>query len=246
MSEGGPDCPGRWGIVRVSGEPAISYLQPLSAPELICGSVANVAVRDWPDDFTFIIGNYRYRCRSLVTQFLSPRVSKLNSINATIWELGLEIDDSDKLFGSMLEAAGQGSIAVNSAHRRPFEGICAVACNSNLYESVCNQLRDEVTMDNVVDSLRFLSATQCDIAAELEFVAPHFNDLSCRRSERSEERFRSLYGVSIEAGGLVSTTPKVRVDNQKPGNALPTLAVAKRPQASSGAALGSVLVTSRQ
>jgi predicted nuclease with TOPRIM domain len=32
--------------------------------------LANVAVRDWPDDFTFLIGDYRYRWQSSVAQFL--------------------------------------------------------------------------------------------------------------------------------------------------------------------------------
>jgi hypothetical protein len=46
--------------------------------------LADVAVRDSSDDFTFIVGDHRYRCSSSVAQFLSPRVSKLQSIDATI------------------------------------------------------------------------------------------------------------------------------------------------------------------
>jgi hypothetical protein len=40
--------------------------------------LANVVVRDSPEDFTFIIGDHHYQCRSSVAQFLSPRVSKLH------------------------------------------------------------------------------------------------------------------------------------------------------------------------
>jgi hypothetical protein len=55
-----------------------------------------------------------------VAQFLSPRVSRLHCIDATISELTLDVEDRDNLFGSVLEAAGGGGIAVDSAHRRTF------------------------------------------------------------------------------------------------------------------------------
>jgi hypothetical protein len=64
--------------------------------------LANVGGRDSPDVFTFIVGDHRYRCRSSVAQFLSPRVSRLQSVDATISELKLEVDDGDDLFGSAI------------------------------------------------------------------------------------------------------------------------------------------------
>jgi hypothetical protein len=105
--------------------------------------LANVAVRDWSDDFTSIIGDRRYQCRSSVAQFLSPLVSKLHTIDAAISELRLEIEDPDGLFGSVLEAAGGGSIAVDSAHRRTFEAICAALGKSELSQSVCPERGNE-------------------------------------------------------------------------------------------------------
>jgi hypothetical protein len=49
----------------------------------------------------------------LVAQLLSLRVSKLQSIDATISELKLEVEDPDELFGSGLESAGNSSITVD-------------------------------------------------------------------------------------------------------------------------------------
>jgi hypothetical protein len=138
--------------------------------------LASIAVRDWSDDFTFIIGNHRYGCSSSLAQFLSPRVSKFHWIDATISELRLEVEDQDNFFGSVLEAARGGSIAVDSTHRPTFVAICAALWNSELYESVCGQLRDEVTIENVLDRIRFLSATRCEFSTELEFIASHFDD----------------------------------------------------------------------
>jgi hypothetical protein len=142
--------------------------------------LANVAVRDWSHNFTFIIGDHRYWCRSFLAQFLSPQVSKLHSIDGTIDELRLEIEDGDELFGSVLEAAGSGNIAVEMVHRRIFMGICGALWNSDLYKAVCGQIGDDIIMENVGDHLRFLSATRCDISTEIDFIASHFDDFLCR------------------------------------------------------------------
>jgi hypothetical protein len=64
---------------------------------------ANVAVHDRSDDFPFLIGDHRCLCPSSVARFLSPRVSKLHWIDATISELRLEAEDGDELLGSVLE-----------------------------------------------------------------------------------------------------------------------------------------------
>jgi hypothetical protein len=168
--------------------------------------LANVAVRDSSDDFTFIIGDRRYRCQSSVTQFLSPRVSKLQSIDATISELRLEVEDRDELFSSVLEAARGGSITVDPAHRRTFAAICAALWNSELSESVCGQLRDEVTMETVIDRFGFLSATRCDISAELEFIASHFCDFLRLPDALNRLSFSLIYDI-ISRGSL-------RLDNE--------------------------------
>jgi hypothetical protein len=161
----------------------------------------NVAVGDWSDHFTFVIGNHPYRCPSSVAYVLSPRVSKLQSIDATISELRLEVEYRDKLFGSVLEAAKGNSIAVDSDHRGVFEAIYAALWNSELCELVCGQLSDEVTMENVVDRLRFLSANRCDISAELEFVASYFDDFLPRPQTLTTLPFSLLYD-SISRGSL--------------------------------------------
>jgi hypothetical protein len=67
--------------------------------------LANVAVRDWSDDCTFIMGDHYHRCLSSVVQFLSPRVVKLHSSDATVNEQRLDVEDGDELFDSVLEAA---------------------------------------------------------------------------------------------------------------------------------------------
>jgi hypothetical protein len=72
--------------------------------------LANVAVRDSSEDFTFVVDDHRYRCQSSVAQ--SFRISKLHSLDATISKLKfeIEVDDGEELFGSVLEAVGGSKI----------------------------------------------------------------------------------------------------------------------------------------
>jgi hypothetical protein len=69
-----------------------------------------------------------------------------------------------------------GGIAVDSAHSQTFAAIYAALGHSEFYRSVCPELDGKVAMENVVDRLQFLSATRCDISAELEFIASQFYD----------------------------------------------------------------------
>jgi hypothetical protein len=78
------------------------------------------------DDFTFIVGDRRHRCRSSVAQFLSPPVSELHWTDATISELRLEVEDREDFFGAVSEAGRDGSVTVDSGRRLTFLAICTV------------------------------------------------------------------------------------------------------------------------
>jgi hypothetical protein len=91
-----------------------------------------------------------------------------------ISELRLEVENGHDLFGSVMEAARSGRIAVDSAHRLTFAAICAAVWNSDLYESVCGELRDKVTTENVVgrfDSCQRLDATSPQSSNSLRHIS---------------------------------------------------------------------------
>jgi hypothetical protein len=50
-------------------------------------------------------------------------------------------------------------------------------------------------MENVVDRLRFLSATRCDISRELEFIASHFDDFLPRPDALNAGPFTMIYEI---------------------------------------------------
>jgi hypothetical protein len=59
----------------------------------------------------FIVGHRCYQCASSLAQFLSPLVARLHSVDGTIDEIKIDVEDPDELFGAVLEAARCGSIA---------------------------------------------------------------------------------------------------------------------------------------
>jgi hypothetical protein len=83
------------------------------------------------------------------------RASELHSIDGRVDETRTGVEDPDELFSVVLETARSGR-AVDSVHRGTFVVIYAALWNSGLYDSVCSQLGDAVTMENAVDRLRFL------------------------------------------------------------------------------------------
>jgi hypothetical protein len=137
--------------------------------------LANVAGTDSFGEFTFVVANRHYRCRSSVAHFLSPLVSRLHSLDATIDLVRLDVADPGGLFGAVLDAASGAGVPFDSANQSTLLALCKSLWNSELYESVC---ANNVTVENVINRLGFLSKNGCGISTELEFVALHFSELS--------------------------------------------------------------------
>jgi hypothetical protein len=127
----------------------------------------------WIGIFTFIVRHHRYSCRRSLARFPSSRFPQRHSTIDTIDKTRIEVQDPDALLGAVLETARSGSGAVDPVHRRTFLAIAADRWKSGLCKSVCSQLRDRGTIENVVDRIAFLSATRCDISTELEFIRSH-------------------------------------------------------------------------
>jgi hypothetical protein len=73
-------------------------------------------------------------------------------------------------------------------------------------------------MENVLDRLRFLSATRSDISTELEFIASHFYDFLRRRDALNALPFSMIYTMGILLDGcngrLFGTTFRAFLRNQ--------------------------------
>jgi hypothetical protein len=157
--------------------------------------LGNIWMKDSYEEFTFFIDGRRYRCPSLVAEFLSPRVCHLHCSDPTIDEIMLEVEDRGELFGLVLEAARGGGITINSGNRLMCGMICAALWNSELCASVLRENGEAITMVNVLDRLEFLSASRCDISAELEFISSHFSDFSRQSNPLTALPFSLLYEI---------------------------------------------------
>jgi hypothetical protein len=73
--------------------------------------------------------------------------------------------------------------------------------NSELGRLACPEFGDKVSVKNVVGRLQFLSATRCDMSAELDFIASHFYDF-LRRPDALKRLPFSLIYVIISQGSL--------------------------------------------
>jgi hypothetical protein len=55
----------------------------------------------------FIVGHRHYQCPPSLTKFLSPWVTRLHSVDDTIDEIKIDVEDPDELFDAVLEAVRQ-------------------------------------------------------------------------------------------------------------------------------------------
>jgi hypothetical protein len=127
--------------------------RPVAVVGMRCGSLVrvglsrreltNIAIRDLCDDFTSLLGDHCYPCRSSRAGFLLPRVCQLDD---KIDGIRINIKDTDELLDQLLKAARGGSLAVDSVSRLTFVAIWAAHWNSELFELVCGQLSDHYAM----------------------------------------------------------------------------------------------------
>jgi hypothetical protein len=73
----------------------------------------NIQMKEYENDFTFIVGGFRHSCLRFVTQLISPRVSRIHSIDGTISALEIVVDDSGGEFSQLLS----GSIEFSDSTR---------------------------------------------------------------------------------------------------------------------------------
>jgi hypothetical protein len=129
------------------------------------------------NEFTFIVGSQPYPCPLHVAEFLSPRVGELRSVDDTVHELLIDVDDPSGHFHQFLLLGRGHDIWVNPENRSTILSICGELWNSELYERVFRRTDGEITVDNVVGRIVFLLKMRCSVAAELEFLASHFHAL---------------------------------------------------------------------
>jgi hypothetical protein len=84
---------------------------------LICLSgkgLKNIRMKEYENDFTFIVGGFHHSCLRFVAQFISPRVSRLHSIDDVISTLEIAVDDRGGEFSQLLSGSTEVSDSTRS------------------------------------------------------------------------------------------------------------------------------------
>jgi hypothetical protein len=147
------------------------------AVSLSARGLQNVRIKDSDNDFTFMVGNRAHRCSSFVAEFLSPLVAELRAADGSIREFRVEVDGARSFFSDFLSLGRGCTICVDPANRAAFLGICTALRNCELCELLCGDGDNELTVENAADRLLMRCARECDISAQVEFVASHFCDI---------------------------------------------------------------------
>jgi hypothetical protein len=157
----------------------------ISEVRLSANGLVNIQRSLYADDFTFVFGGKRYGCPSFIAEFLSPRISRLRSIDATVCEFIIEDDDSAHDFADILSLASGASLSVTDATYKFIKTICIKLWNREVFDILSNAFEGDLSSSNVLSRLQLLTEMEQNCENELEFCSSHFWELQtiCDSSE---------------------------------------------------------------
>jgi hypothetical protein len=153
-------------------------------------------------DFTFIVGTRHYRCPSVTAEFLSPCVTQLRTIDATIDELSLGIADPNDLFSDCVRLARGEPIQPRSAAAADLRQICAFLRNRDLSDFFDRKSSPIPTICGAFEELSYHQQTFRDCLRDLNFIALHFFELNLTDD------------VSVSTLSEILASPSLRIRNE--------------------------------
>jgi hypothetical protein len=141
-----------------------------------CG-LANIQRSLYADDFTFLVNRKRYCCPSFIAEFLSPRVSRLRSVDPTFCEFVIDDEDSEDLFLNILSLASGTSLTITEVTYDSVKCICSKLWNRELFDLISPAFEGDLSSANIISRLTFLTEMQQGCESELAFGSSHFWEL---------------------------------------------------------------------
>jgi hypothetical protein len=105
---------------------------------------------------------------------MSPRIGQLHSVDPTVTELRINAEDS-KAFSQLFSMVHGQAITVDSSNCSSLLSICRQLLNGELFAAINGQFSEEITVENVLDRLKFLQAAHFDFQSEVNFISAHLN-----------------------------------------------------------------------
>jgi hypothetical protein len=136
----------------------------------------NIATSRNDNDFVFIVGDDRYECPWFVADFLSPKVSRLHSSDASINEFKIETSDPTHQFGEFVSLGRGSPVCVTKSNRSLFISLACELCNSELYFLIVDPTIENLTVSSFCTE--FVHPIFYDDFPEraIDFLASHFNE----------------------------------------------------------------------
>jgi hypothetical protein len=107
--------------------------------------MGNISGPKIENDFTYIVNGHRHGCPWFVADFLSPKVARLHSVDPTIGEMIVEIEDLSDQFEQFLGLGRGSGLVITDTNRAFFSSIACDLCNAELYFAIKGDFETNAT-----------------------------------------------------------------------------------------------------
>jgi hypothetical protein len=128
-------------------------------------------------DFTFVVGHRRYRCHSLLAEFISPVVCRLRDVDCTVNRFRIDIDDDKRDFAHFMSLLEGESLCVTGENRLFFALVSHALGNTELLSQIVGDIFGTLTTENARERLRIKSGWSEDCEEEVSFLAARLMDI---------------------------------------------------------------------
>jgi hypothetical protein len=170
-------------------------------------SLVNMVGREGFTDFVFIVGESRYRCNSLLADFLSPRIADLHTSDAAVSEFVIETKDPDDDFEAFLSLGDGKEVTVESRHFSFFVELSEELLNDELRLQLFEGPAEE---GSVRQRFLHLTSITCPSTKEFDFVASHLYKLLWPDVQKLIE----IKGMGVSLLSELFSSPKLMIENE--------------------------------
>jgi hypothetical protein len=139
--------------------------------------LTNIPFHKYTQDFEFVVGGARHHCSSFVADFLSPKIARLHSVDASVCCCSLATEDENNEFGQFLALGSGGEIEITSSNQIFISQVCLELENSELFDIIVEHLDSDLTLGNVFERLDVRKKVNLRYLREIDFLANHFYQL---------------------------------------------------------------------
>jgi hypothetical protein len=163
--------------------------------------------REGFNDFVFIVGEFHYRCNSLLADFLSPRIADLHTLDAAISEFVIETKDPDADFEVFLSLADGKEVTVELSNFSFFVALSEELLNDELRLQLFEESAEEGSVRQ-----RFLRLTSiaCPSPKEFDFVASRMYKLLWP----DVQKLIKIKGISVSLLSELFSSPKMMIESE--------------------------------